>query len=62
MFAENALQLHPLDDSLEQGEGPDVIRTESEAVDLGVFARDDLAFGAAWRGRRAIGDGFLFGH
>src|SRR4051812_18456853 len=62
MFAEDAPQLHPLDDSVEQGQGPDVIGTESEAVGLGVFAWDDLPFGAAWRGSRAIGDGSLSGH
>ena len=58
MFAEDALQLHPLDDSLEQWQGPDVIGAEFEAVGLSVFARDDFPFGAAWCGRRAIGDGF----
>ena len=62
MFAEDALQLHPLDDSLEQRQGTDVIGTEFEAVGLSVFAWEDFAFGAAWCGRRAIGDGFLFGH
>ena len=48
MFAEDALQLHPLDDSVEQWQGADVIGAEFEAVGLGVFARDDLPFGAAW--------------
>jgi hypothetical protein len=62
MFAEDALQLHTLDDSLEQREGPDVIGTELEAVGLSEFAWEDFAFGAAWCGRRGIGDGFLFGH
>src|SRR2546423_1419927 len=62
MFAEDAPQLHPLGDSLEQWEGTDVIGTESEAVGLGAFAREDFAFGASWCGGRAIGDGFLFGH
>ena len=62
MFAEDAPQLHTLDDVLEQWQGPDVIGTELEAVGLSVFAWEDLPFGAAWRERRAIGDGFLFGH
>ena len=62
MFAEDALQLHPLDDSVEQWQGTDVIGAEFEAVGLGVFAWDDFSFGAAWCGRRAIGDGLLFGH
>ena len=62
MFAEDALQLHPLDDSVEQRQGPDVIGAELETVGLGVFAWDDLPFGAAWSARRAIGDGFLFRH
>src|SRR5271157_4987706 len=48
MFAEDALQLHTLDDSLEQWQGPDVIGTELEAVGLSVFAWEDLPFGAAW--------------
>jgi hypothetical protein len=48
MFGEDALQLHPRDDSLEQWEGTDVIRTELESIGLGVFAREDFAFGAAW--------------
>ena len=43
MFAEDAPQLHPLDDSLEQRQGTDVIGAEFEAVGLGVFARDDFA-------------------
>jgi hypothetical protein len=60
MFAEDALQLHPLDDSVEQRQGPDVIGAELENIGLGVFAWDDLPFGAAWSARRAIGDGFLF--
>jgi hypothetical protein len=47
MFAEDALQLHPLDDSLEQRQGTDVIGTEFEAVGLSVFAREDFSFGAA---------------
>jgi len=62
MFGEDALQVHPLDDSLEQREGTDVIGTELEAVGLSVFAWEDFPFGAAWRGRRAIGEGLLFGH
>ena len=62
MFAEDAPQLHPLGDSLEEWEGPDVIGTESEAVGLSVLAREEFPLGAAWWGRRAIGDGFLFGH
>src|SRR5580693_1143610 len=62
MFAEDALQLHPLDDSVEQWQGADVIGAEFESVDLGVFAWDDFSFGAAWCGRRAIGSGILFGH
>ena len=62
MFAEDAPQLHPLDDSLEQRQGTDVIGAELEAVGLGVFARDDFAFGAAWCGSRAIGEGLRFGH
>ena len=50
MFAENALATASARlDSLEQGEGPDVIRTELEAVGLSVFTRDDLAFGACAR-------------
>ena len=61
MFAEDAPQLHPLDDSVEQWQGTDVIGAEFEAVGLGVFARDDLPFGAAWCGRRAIGR-LRFGH
>jgi hypothetical protein len=48
MFAEDAPQLHPLDDSVEQWEGTDVIGPELESVGLGVFAREDFAFGAAW--------------
>ena len=48
MFAEDALQLHTLDDSLEQWQGPDVIGTELEAVGLSVFTWEDFAFGAAW--------------
>jgi hypothetical protein len=48
MFAEDALQLHPLDEKLEQWQGADVIGTELEAVGLGVLAREDFAFGAAW--------------
>ena len=47
MFAEDALQLHPLDDSLEQWQGPDVIGTELEAVGLSVFAWEDFA---VWSG------------
>ena len=62
MFAEDARQLHPFDDSFEQWQGADVIGAELEAVGLSVFAWDDLPFGAAWCGRRAIGDGILFGH
>jgi hypothetical protein len=62
MFAEDALQLHPLDDSVEQRQGPDVIGAELEAVGLSVLAWDDFSFGAAWCGSRTIGDGFLFGH
>jgi hypothetical protein len=38
MFAEDALQLHTLDDALEQWQCPDVIGTELEAVGLSVFA------------------------
>ena len=45
MFAEDALQLHPRDDSLEQWQGPDIIRTEFEAVSLSVFAWEDFPFG-----------------
>ena len=62
MFAEDATQLHPLDDSLEQRQGTDVIGAEFEPVGLGVFARDDFAFGAARCRSRAIGEGLLFGH
>ena len=62
MFAEDALQLHPLDDSVEQGQGTDLIGAEFQAVGLGTFAWDDLPFGTARSGRRAIGDGFLLGH
>src|SRR5947207_47125 len=62
MFAEDALQLHALDDSLEQWQGTDVIGTEFEAVGLGVFAREDFPFGAASCGGRGIGDGLGFGH
>ena len=62
MFAEEVPQLHPLDNSVEQWQGSDVIGAEFQAVGLGVLARDDLPFGAAWCGRRAIGDWFLFGH
>jgi hypothetical protein len=62
MFAEDALQLHPLDDSVEQRQSPDVIGAELETVGLGVFAWDDLPLGAAWSGSRAIGHGFLFRH
>jgi len=47
MFAEEALQLHPLDDPLEQWQGPDVIGPEFEAVGLSVFAREDFGPGAA---------------
>ena len=46
MFAEDALQLHPLDDSVEQSRGSaDVIGAEFEAIGLGVFAWDDFSFG-----------------
>src|SRR5271170_3213071 len=62
MFAEDARQLHPLDDSDEQWQRPDVIGTEVEAIGLSVLAWEDFAVGAAWCGRRAIGDGFRFGH
>jgi hypothetical protein len=48
MFAEDALQLHPLDDSVEQWQGTDVIGADLEAVRLGVFAWDDIPLGAAW--------------
>ena len=48
MFAEDAPQLHPLDDSLEQWQGTDVIGTELEAVGLSVFTWEDFPFGAAW--------------
>jgi hypothetical protein len=48
MFAEDVPQLHPLDHSVEQWQGPDVIGAEFEAVGLGVFARDDFSFGTAW--------------
>jgi hypothetical protein len=48
MFAEDALQLHPLDDSLEQRQGPDVIGPEIEAVSLSALAWQDFAVGAAW--------------
>jgi hypothetical protein len=48
MFAEDAPQLHPLDDAVEQWQGADVIGAKFEAVGLGVFARDDLPFGTAW--------------
>jgi hypothetical protein len=47
MFAEDAPQLHSLDNVLEQREGADVIGAEFEAIGLGVFARDDLPFGGA---------------
>jgi len=44
-------QLHPLDDSLEQRQGTDVIGAEFEAVGLGVFARDDFrVWGGVVRG------------
>ena len=62
MFVEDALQLHPFDDSVEQWQGADVIGAEFESIGLGVFAWDDFSFGAAWCGRRAIGFGILFGH
>jgi hypothetical protein len=48
MFAEDGSQLHPLDDAVEQWQGPDVIGAEFQAVGLGVFAWDDLPIGAAW--------------
>jgi hypothetical protein len=48
MFAEDALQLHPRDDSLEQWPGPDVIGTELESIGLSVFAGEDFPFGSAW--------------
>jgi hypothetical protein len=48
MFAEDALQLHPLDDVLEQWQGTDVIGTELESVSLSVLAGEDFPFGAAW--------------
>src|SRR5438094_371100 len=62
MFAAEAFDLHPLEDSLEQWQGADVIGAELEAVRLSVFARADIAFGAAWCGSRALGQGVLFGH
>jgi hypothetical protein len=55
MFAGDALQLHSLDDSVEQWQGTDARGAEFEAVSLGVFAWDDFPFGTAWRGRRTIG-------
>jgi hypothetical protein len=51
MFAEDAPQLHPSDDPLEQWQGTDVIGTEFESAGLGVFAREDFSLGAAWCGR-----------
>ena len=51
MFVEDALQLHPLDDSVEQWQGADVIGAEFEAIGLGVFAWDDFSFSAARCGR-----------
>jgi hypothetical protein len=48
VFAEDALQLHPRDDSLEQWPGPDVIGTELESIGLSVFAGEDFPFGSAW--------------
>jgi hypothetical protein len=62
MFAEEALQLHPRDDSVEQWQGTNLIGVEFEAIGLSVFAWDDFPFGAAWCGRRAIGERLLFGH
>jgi hypothetical protein len=63
MFVEDALQLHTLDESVEQRQGPDIIGTEFEAVGLSEFAREDFFwFGAAWCGGRGTGDGFGFGH
>ena len=62
MFAEDALQLHPLADSIEQWQGTDVIGAEFQAVGLGVFAWEDFPFGSAWCGRGAIGGGLRFGH
>jgi hypothetical protein len=57
MFAKDALQLRPLDDSVEQRQVADLIGAEFEAVGLGEFAGDDFPFGAAWRGGRTIGIG-----
>jgi hypothetical protein len=48
MFAEDAPQLHPLDDSVEQWQGADVKGAEFQAIGLGVFAWDDFSFGTAW--------------
>src|SRR3954466_11296601 len=62
MFAEDALQLHPSHDSLEQWQGTDIIGTEFEAVGLGTFARECFPFGAASSGGGAIGEGLGFGH
>src|SRR3954463_9042019 len=62
MFAEDAPQLHPLDDAVEQWQRADVIRAELQAIGLGLFAWDDCSFGTAWCGRRAIGAGILLGH
>jgi hypothetical protein len=62
MFAEDASQLHPSDDSPEQWQGADVIGTEFEAIGLGTFTRERFPSGAAWRGGRTIGEGLGFGH
>ena len=62
MFAEEAVQLHPHDDSVEQWQGTNPIEAEFEALGLSVFAWDDFAFGATWCRRRAIGAGFRFRH
>jgi hypothetical protein len=54
IFAEDAPQLHPLDDSLEQRECPDVIGAEFESIGPGVLARDDSSTGAARCGRACV--------
>jgi hypothetical protein len=62
MVAEEAVQVHPRDDVLDQGQGADVIGPELEAIGLGVCAREEFAPGAAWCGRRGFGAGRWCGH
>jgi hypothetical protein len=48
MLVKESLQLHSLEDSLDQRQGADVIGAEFEAVGLGVFSRECFPFGATW--------------